>query len=209
MPPQLKTNKQVRSKVSWNINILNKTFLVFKKKSIFYRLFSLWSAKGFIKTTWQRIEVHLAHGSILLSRLTNYFMEPSLVRTTYFPFFRETCRCRFLFTSRFGKVRSFIFPLQVGLLQHLSTYFSICKLLDTKSTPQAQWVKSLFVGFFKDVNILVLFAYLLLPYSKFGWAENAAVQDRTKMLIGKQICCTTNWFLWKLDNWVFSTICAP
>ena len=48
---------------------------------------------------------------------------------------------------------------------------------------------------FKDVHIVVPFAYLLLSYSKFEWAENAAVQARTKKLSGKQICCTTKWFL--------------
>ena len=52
----------------------------------------------------------------------------------------------------------------------------------------------------KDVHIVVPFAYLLSWYSKFEWAENVAVQARTKKLSGKQICCTTKWFLWKLDN---------
>ena len=47
----------------------------------------------------------------------------------------------------------------------------------------------------KDVHIVVPFAYLLLSYSKFEWAENTAVQARTKKLSGKQICCTTKWFL--------------
>ena len=47
----------------------------------------------------------------------------------------------------------------------------------------------------KDVHIIVPFAYLLSSYSKFEWAENAAVQARTKKLSGKQICCTTKWFL--------------
>ena len=47
----------------------------------------------------------------------------------------------------------------------------------------------------KDVHIVVPFAYLLLSYSKFEWAENAAVQARTKKLSGKQICCTTKRFL--------------
>ena len=36
--------------------------------------------------------------------------------------------------------------------------------------------------------------------NKFEWAENAAVQARTKKLSGKQISCMTKWFLWKLDN---------
>ena len=31
----------------------------------------------------------------------------------------------------------------------------------------------------KDVHIVVPFAYLLSSYSKFEWAENAAVQART------------------------------
>ena len=48
--------------------------------------------------------------------------------------------------------------------------------------------------------MLVPFAYLSSSYSKFEWAENAAVQARTKKLSGKQICCTTKWFLRKLDN---------
>ena len=47
----------------------------------------------------------------------------------------------------------------------------------------------------KDVHIVVPFAYLLSSYSKFEWAENAAIQARTKKLSGKQICCTTKWFL--------------
>ena len=47
----------------------------------------------------------------------------------------------------------------------------------------------------KDVHIVVPFAYLLSLYRKFEWAENVAVQARTKMLSGKQICCTTKWFL--------------
>ena len=53
---------------------------------------------------------------------------------------------------------------------------------------------------YKDVHIVVPLTYLLLSYSKFEWAENAAVQACTKKLTGKQICCTTKWFLWKLDN---------
>ena len=52
-----------------------------------------------------------------------------------------------------------------------------------------------FLGVSKDVHIVVPFAYLLSSYSKFEWAENAAVQACTKMLSGKQICCTTKWFL--------------
>ena len=53
----------------------------------------------------------------------------------------------------------------------------------------------------KDVvHIVVFFAYLLLSYSKFEWAENAVVQDCTKKLRGKQIICTTKWFLWKLNS---------
>ena len=47
----------------------------------------------------------------------------------------------------------------------------------------------------KDVHIVVPFAYLSSSYSKFEWAENAAVQARTKKLSGKQICCRTKWFL--------------
>ena len=47
----------------------------------------------------------------------------------------------------------------------------------------------------KDVHIVVAFAYLLSSYSKFEWAENTAVQACTKKLSGKQICCTTKWFL--------------
>ena len=50
------------------------------------------------------------------------------------------------------------------------------------------------------ILIVVLFAYLLLLYSKFEWAENVAVQACTKKLSSKQICSTTKWFLWKLDN---------
>ena len=38
---------------------------------------------------------------------------------------------------------------------------------------------------FKDVHIVVPFAYLLLSYSKFEWAENAAVQACKKKLSGK------------------------
>ena len=52
----------------------------------------------------------------------------------------------------------------------------------------------------KDVHIVVRFAYLLSSYSNFEWAENLVVQARTKKLSGKQICCMTKWFLWKLDN---------
>ena len=48
-----------------------------------------------------------------------------------------------------------------------------------------------FLGVSKDVHIVVPFAYLTLPYSKFEWAENEAVQARTKKLSSKQICCTT------------------
>ena len=47
----------------------------------------------------------------------------------------------------------------------------------------------------KDVHIVVPFAYLSSSYSKFEWAENAAVLTRTKKLSSKQICCTTKWFL--------------
>ena len=52
----------------------------------------------------------------------------------------------------------------------------------------------------KDVHIVVPFEYLLSSYSKFEWAENAAVQACPKKLSGKQICCTTKWFLRELDN---------
>ena len=52
----------------------------------------------------------------------------------------------------------------------------------------------------RDAHIAVPFAYLSLSYSKFEWAENMAVQARSKKLSGKQICCATKWFLWKLDN---------
>ena len=45
------------------------------------------------------------------------------------------------------------------------------------------------------LHIIVWFAYLSLSYSKFEWAENEAVQAHTKKLSGKQICCTTKWFL--------------
>ena len=51
---------------------------------------------------------------------------------------------------------------------------------------------------FKDVHIVVPFAYLLSSYSKFEWAERGGTG--TKKLSGKQICCTTKWFLRKLDN---------
>ena len=47
----------------------------------------------------------------------------------------------------------------------------------------------------ENLHIVVPFADLLLLYSKFDWAENPAVQARTKKLRGKQICCTTKWFL--------------
>ena len=39
----------------------------------------------------------------------------------------------------------------------------------------------------KDIHIIVAFAYLSSSYSKFEWAENMAVQARTKKLSGKQI----------------------
>ena len=52
----------------------------------------------------------------------------------------------------------------------------------------------------KDVHIVVPFLYLSLSYCKFEWAENVAVQARTKKLKSKQICSSTKWFLWKLDN---------
>ena len=45
------------------------------------------------------------------------------------------------------------------------------------------------------LHIIVKFAYLLLSYSKFELADKALVQSRTKKLSGKQICCTTKWFL--------------
>ena len=48
---------------------------------------------------------------------------------------------------------------------------------------------------FKDVHIVVPFAYLSSSYSKFEWAENAAVQAHTKKFSGKKIYCTTKWFL--------------
>ena len=44
---------------------------------------------------------------------------------------------------------------------------------------------------FKDVHIVVLFAYLLSSYRKFEWAENAAVQACSKKLSGKQISSKT------------------
>ena len=43
----------------------------------------------------------------------------------------------------------------------------------------------------KDVHVIVPFAYLLSPYSKFEWAENVVVYACTKKLSDKQICCTT------------------
>ena len=48
---------------------------------------------------------------------------------------------------------------------------------------------------FKDVHIVVSFAYLSSSYRKFELAESAAVQARTKKLSSEQICCTTKWFL--------------
>ena len=50
---------------------------------------------------------------------------------------------------------------------------------------------------FKDAHIKVPFACLSSSYSKFEWAENAAVQARTKKLSGKQICCTAKCFFLK------------
>ena len=51
------------------------------------------------------------------------------------------------------------------------------------------------VGFYlKDLHIIVPFAFLLLSFSKFEWAENVAVQACTKKLSGKQICCITKRF---------------
>ena len=70
------------------------------------------------------------------------------------------------------------------MLQYLKNKFLCFSLPKNKSTVKV-----------KDVKIVVPFAYLSSSYSRFEWAENAAVQARTKKLSGKQICCMTKWFL--------------
>ena len=52
-------------------------------------------------------------------------------------------------------------------------------------------------------HVVVVFGLgkdLLLKSVLGRCAEKAAVHACTKKLSGKQICCTTKWFLWKLDN---------
>ena len=73
--------------------------------------------------------------------------------------------------------------------QLLGGLFSPSDIWNKLSHPSFQF------GMGKDVHILVPFANLSSSYSKFKWAENTAVQAHTKKLSGKQICCTTKWFL--------------
>ena len=78
--------------------------------------------------------------------------------------------------------------LQFGIQYACKTLFQQ-KLLEIPT-----FIENVF-AFLKDVHIVVPFAYLSSSYSKFEWAENTAVQTRTKKLCGKQICCTTKGFL--------------
>ena len=129
-----------------------------------------------------------------------------------------------IFVPLFEGLFSSCFQWYCGFLNSLLIYFSsyfrfvspilhigpnlVSKLVSVKEviiTPQlvkcskaAQSVLQPVLG--KDVHIVVPFLYLSMSYCKFEWAENVAVQARTKKLSSKQICCSTKWFLWKLDN---------
>ena len=92
-------------------------------------------------------------------------------------------------------------PLAAAALQRSLNLFEIASTFSCRNDFHATFY-SLFdqdvswkLNLNKDVHIIVPFAYLSSSYSKFEWAENAAVQARLKKLSGKQICCTTKWFL--------------